>query len=327
MRVSVIIPVYNAERYLDAALKSVFDQRGVCLEVIAIDDGSTDASSDVLGRWARRYTNLTVIHQANAGQGAARNRGLDRATGDFVYLMDADDELADGLALSNLADMMKTQSLDVVLFDAETLYDEGCVRDGCSAGDLKYIRRHDYSAVRSGADMLTALYAHDEYTESPCLYMARRTFVENASLRFCEGMYFEDCIYTLNLFLTAGRMVHVPARYYRRYVHASSTTTAKPTARHLRGRLECYRFGVGLCVRTGLSRRVRSVVRDLTWRYKWLARRMADEMQASVEDWPLLAEVRRVTLREMLGSALRCLHDEGFLYTLRRILCGRRLVR
>ena len=93
-RMSIVIPVYNAERYLRACLASVLGQTMRDVEVICVDDGSTDGSSRILDECAARDARLCVIHQRNAGAGAARNAGMDRATGDVLLCVDADDTLA-----------------------------------------------------------------------------------------------------------------------------------------------------------------------------------------------------------------------------------------
>lgn len=93
-RMSIVIPVYNAERYLRACLASVLRQTMRDLEVICVDDGSTDDSPRILDECAARDDRLRVIHQRNAGAGAARNAGMDRATGDVLLCVDADDTLA-----------------------------------------------------------------------------------------------------------------------------------------------------------------------------------------------------------------------------------------
>lgn len=103
-KVSVIIPVYNAERYLRICLDSVLGQVGCELEVICVDDGSTDGSGRILDEAAGRNARLEVVHQANAGAGPARNVGLDRVTGEYVAFMDPDDFYPDNHVLSRLAD-------------------------------------------------------------------------------------------------------------------------------------------------------------------------------------------------------------------------------
>ncbi len=91
--ISVIIPVYNSARYLQACIESVFSQTYRELEILAIDDGSTDESPQILEQLAERDSRLQVIHQENAGVSAARNRGLEAASGEYITFIDSDDTL------------------------------------------------------------------------------------------------------------------------------------------------------------------------------------------------------------------------------------------
>ena len=89
--VSVIIPVYNTEKYLEECLKSVINQTLKVIEIICIDDGSTDNSPDILKEYSEKDGRIRIYSQTNKGQGAARNRGIDLAKGEYVYFIDSDD--------------------------------------------------------------------------------------------------------------------------------------------------------------------------------------------------------------------------------------------
>ena len=91
--ISIIIPVYNAEKYLDRCLKSVVSQTYQNLEIIVVDDGSTDQSWDIIEKFASTDSRIIKIQQENVGVSAARNRGLEIANGDFIGFVDADDEI------------------------------------------------------------------------------------------------------------------------------------------------------------------------------------------------------------------------------------------
>ena len=92
-KVSIIIPVYNVEKYLPACLNSVLNQTHQNVEIILINDGSTDSSAHICDEYARRDGRIQVMHQQNAGVAVARNAGLQKATGDFISFVDADDLL------------------------------------------------------------------------------------------------------------------------------------------------------------------------------------------------------------------------------------------
>ena len=93
MKISVIIPAYNAEKFLVESLQSVVNQTIDDFEIIVIDDGSTDSTLDILKNYEKSYENFNVICQENAGPAAARNKGLDVAKGEYIYFFDADDVL------------------------------------------------------------------------------------------------------------------------------------------------------------------------------------------------------------------------------------------
>lgn len=109
--VSVIIPVYNCEPYLEEAIKSVLAQTHEEVEVVVVDDGSTDQSADV----ARSFgTGVRYFHQANAGIGAARNRGLDLVSGDLLAFLDADDRWVDAKLSLQVAKVLSDPAVDMV---------------------------------------------------------------------------------------------------------------------------------------------------------------------------------------------------------------------
>lgn len=93
MKLSIIVPIYNAEQYLEECLESVVNQSYREKEVILVDDGSTDASGAICDAYARRYGFVTVLHGTNRGLSGARNIGMDAATGDCIAFVDADDVL------------------------------------------------------------------------------------------------------------------------------------------------------------------------------------------------------------------------------------------
>ena len=91
MKISVIVPVYNAEKYLKKCLLSVINQTYKDWELILVDDGSTDKSPQIIDNIGKRDARIKVIHQKNAGPGVARNHGLEIAMGDYIVFLDSDD--------------------------------------------------------------------------------------------------------------------------------------------------------------------------------------------------------------------------------------------
>lgn len=141
--VSIIIPVYNAELYLKRCLDSICSQSYRNVEIICVDDGSTDASLDILKQYAVSDSRVVVIHQENAGPSAARNRGLDVACGDIISFSDADDTLRPD-ALQYALDVFNAQEYDMLVTGifhkmpgVEDWYAGVNVGETCTARDLQ----------------------------------------------------------------------------------------------------------------------------------------------------------------------------------------------
>lgn len=333
MKLTVVIPVYNAEKHLRVCIDSVLDQTLQDMEIVCIDDGSTDGSAAVLVEYAARDGRIRVLTQANAGQGAARNRGIELVRGEFAYFMDADDALAEPGALANLVEEMEAHRLDVLFFDARTEVDEGVAVSESVVRASDYVRKFDYSGVYSGRELLSAFLKNREFCVSPCLMMLRHGFVEENRLRFPEArIFYEDNIFMTRVLLAAKRASHRPWQLYVRMVHAGSTVMSKPTLRHLRGYLACYCDARGLLDDGGWPRDVRWVLKERCMGYRQCVRRLVDAHPAlvgdamrelSVDERLRLEAVLTYPVAEKFVNAWRCLRDHGVIYTLRRIFCGR----
>ncbi|MFW2137256.1 glycosyltransferase family 2 protein [Chryseobacterium sp. TY4] len=120
MRLSIIIPVYNAERYVENCVQSVIDQACPDCEVIIVNDGSTDNSLDVCTALARKFNNILVINQKNGGPAKARNEGIKRATGDYLTFVDADDSLEKDY-YKTMLDIAEKTKADVIVSDINSV--------------------------------------------------------------------------------------------------------------------------------------------------------------------------------------------------------------
>lgn len=126
-KVSVVIPVYRVEGYIEECIDSVLKQTLGDIEVIAVDDGSPDSSGSILDRYAEEDHRVTVIHKRNEGVSAARNDGLERCSGDYIYIMDSDDYLEPD-ALEKMVACAEENQADVVIMDHFTFREDGIQR-------------------------------------------------------------------------------------------------------------------------------------------------------------------------------------------------------
>ena len=314
MRLSVIIPVYNAAKYLSRCLDSVLIQTLRDIEVICIDDGSTDSSPSILNKYQASDGRVNVIHQENAGQGAARNRGIDAATGDRICFVDADDALADADAFSSLVAEMDVRGLQLLMYDAVTRFEGGADASSVALGN--YRRRHSYPSFATGSEMFVAMNRHGEFSVSPCLYLVRRDALTASGVRFAEGVLHEDDVFTLSLLLSLERVGHVSRMSYERWVHPGSTMTSASAERHLRGYLFCIEWVDDRLRECVLSHDVLCELKRCRIGYRHAARSLAAKAGfPSPVDYPFA---------EKLENLVRCLKDRGFVYTIGRILAGGR---
>lgn len=121
--ISVIVPVYNVEKYLPKCLESIINQTYKNLEIILVDDGSTDNSAKICNEYAKNDNRIKVYYKANGGQGSARNYGMKIAKGEFVTFIDSDDYIAEDLC-EYLLKFLKQNQLDVAMIQDCYIYDK-----------------------------------------------------------------------------------------------------------------------------------------------------------------------------------------------------------
>lgn len=124
--ISVIIPAYNVEKYIDACLRSVVEQKDADYEVVLVNDGSKDGTGIICRKWAAQYENIKYIEQENKGQGTARNVAIEKAEGEWLVFLDADDEMAEG-ALVALQDYSKEHvNADIIWYEHNLIKNHEC---------------------------------------------------------------------------------------------------------------------------------------------------------------------------------------------------------
>jgi CDP-glycerol glycerophosphotransferase (TagB/SpsB family)/glycosyltransferase involved in cell wall biosynthesis len=218
VKISVIIPVYNAEEYLRETLNNVLNQTLDEYEVITVNDGSVDASSTILKEFSEQYPNLRVINQKNAGPSAARNAALDQAQGEYVYFMDSDDSL-NSSSLKLLYNRAKERNADLVIarYDIFNSYSKNRVTNINKLTGQDVIDKYD-------TDIL--------WTFSLWNKLFRREVIEENHFRFPPVSYSEDGVFSMRFVYAAKRITGLPrvVYHYRRENEATSTSiTAKAT--------------------------------------------------------------------------------------------------
>ena len=224
---SVIVPVYKVEKYLETCVRSLLDQRWKDLEVILVDDGSPDGCPDLCEAFAAADPRVRVVHKENAGLGLARNSGLDVASGEYVTFVDSDDYV-DTETFSSLLERHSPFDPDVIYYRygrftdttrGRTVHSETC--DHFSGDGVQELMLDMISApVTSRRERVIEC--------SACTAIYRRSLLERYSIRFHSErkLYSEDMIFNLDFLSHADRAVydHSVLYFYRR--NPSSVTQA-----------------------------------------------------------------------------------------------------
>lgn len=216
--VSVIVPVYNTAEYLHDALDSICNQTLKDLEIIIVNDGSTDCSQQIIEEYADTDSRIKTYYQPNQGLSVARNSGMRFATGEYIYFMDSDDILELN-ALEKCYKECKDNSLDFVCFDAELL---NCESRPTSIPDYNRKDKIDSETIYRGEDLFAYELAHKLFRPSVWLYFVNRSFMNSFFKAFCPGRIHEDHIFSVPLHLYANRAKYIPMPYFKRRIRNSS---------------------------------------------------------------------------------------------------------
>lgn len=234
IKVSVIIPVYNAEKYLAECMDSVTGQTLREIEIICIDDGSTDSSLKLLRGYAEKDKRISVYTQENRGLSAARNRGIEKARGEYIEFLDSDDWLKKD-AVEKLYRTSAERKSEILFFNGDTFYEDDNARKMHSEFQNYYLRTGEYPESCDGPEMLTMMRERKEYRTSVVMQLFERSFLEKNRLRFCPGILHEDNDFTFIACLLSENTGYLPERLYKRRVHGESVMTKETGIKHVYG--------------------------------------------------------------------------------------------
>lgn len=201
--ISIIVPVYNVEKYINDCVKSILGQTYRELEIILVDDGSTDASGVFCDEWAKIDSRIVVIHKENGGLSDARNAGLNRANGDWIMFVDSDDYIHPDTVKLSLETAQRNQS-DLVTF--------GYVEVDESCDDMQAEVGHVNEVVYTGDQLLRAFTKQDTGYVMAWNKLYRKTIWEK--LRFPIGKIHEDEFVIVDVLQRATNATVIDAELY-----------------------------------------------------------------------------------------------------------------
>ncbi len=210
VQISVIVPVYKVEEYIDTCLQSALSQDFDSFEIIAVDDGSPDRCGAILDEYAAKDSRVTVVHQQNQGLGGARNTGIAYANGEYLLFLDSDDSLQSG-ALAYLYQTAKEKDADIVWFGIDYVDQTGTVTD-------------HYQASASGVRVVTQdeeplLFADNSYI---CNKFFRKSLFDQTGILFPPRAWYEDLHTLPKLVLAADRIALTDRTFYNYLQRADS---------------------------------------------------------------------------------------------------------
>ncbi len=232
--VSVIIPIYNVEKYIEKCLDSVVCQTFTNLEIICVNDGSPDGSMEIVERKGKEDRRIVIVSQENGGLSRARNAGMQKATGKYIYFLDSDDYLAED-AIAQLVCAAEKQEAEVVFFGAEPIFETEKIKEKQSGYITYYTRKGNYQGVYTGESLFIRMVNNGDFKPSACLVFTRRDFVERIGISFYCGILHEDNLYTLQLTQRAERAVVLNLPLYKRLIRQESITSGAKSVRHAYG--------------------------------------------------------------------------------------------
>lgn len=219
-KVSVIIPVYNVEDYLEECLDSIINQTLKDIEIICINDGSTDDSLNILESYAKKDNRIIIFNQENFGLSVARNNGIKLSQGEYVYFIDSDDYLELN-TLEELYKMSTSMNLDLLIFKLINFDDEireKYTSDYYEMSFLKPFESKIFNYKDLGKELLRmAVPIPGKFFKRDLIF----------SMKFPEGLIFEDNLFFTEVMLKAKKVSFLDKHFYNRRIRENSITTTK----------------------------------------------------------------------------------------------------
>ena len=222
VRISVIVPVYNCEDYLEESLGSLLNQTFKDIEIICIDDGSNDNSLDILKSIASSDSRIKVFTQENQGAGAARNYGMKKASGDYIYFFDADDFLEKDALEKAYSNAIKNDS-DIVFFKFDQYKDNRFFAHSGPNLEIQF----------AGADFDSFTFDWHDYRRgpftgpfAPWLKLYKKEFLDSYEcFKFPNGLNHNDVPFHVMTFIKASKISFVPEHLYRYRIDNAGSIT------------------------------------------------------------------------------------------------------
>lgn len=233
IKVSVILPIYNVAPYLDDTFHSLIYQSLKEIEIIAVNDGSTDGSDTIIKKYKELDTRIIYINQSNQGQSAARNIALQHATGQYIYMMDSDDILDNPDTLQICYDYAESNQADFVFFDGESFSENHSNR---TSWNTKRTHLFEENTKYNGEFILDLSLDKRVHNCVVWLLLINHSYLNRIGLRFYPGIIHEDELFTTILTLSCDNIFCLKQSLVKHRIRSASTMGLRYKKRNM----ECY---------------------------------------------------------------------------------------
>lgn len=227
-KVSIIVPVYNVEKYLDRCVESLRNQTLQDIEIILVDDESPDACPQICDNYSKSDNRIKVVHKKNSGLGYARNSGLDIATGQYVGFIDSDD-FVDLNMFETLYNKCIEKELDICYCSFDRVLSTGrFIKEKSNKKDELYLLSS--AEIKKFSLNMVGIYPGEgydiQYSMSVCRGVFRRKLIEDSHIRFISEREIasEDLLFHIHLLQKASRIGYIPSDFYHYFINSSSIT-------------------------------------------------------------------------------------------------------
>lgn len=218
IKVSVILPIYNVAPYLDEAFQSILIQTLSDIEIIAVNDGSTDNGQEIIDRYAAQDSRIVAIRQENQGLSGARNTALLHARGEYIYMMDSDDVLSNPDSLRISYEYAKRTGADFIFFDAVRFSDS----DKHFISDIRRTHLVEENKKYNGEYLLNLMLNNGTHNSAVWLLLINRNYMNRLGLIFYPGIIHEDELFTTILTLSCQNIYCLQHSFVDHRVRSSS---------------------------------------------------------------------------------------------------------
>lgn len=273
---TIIIPIYNVKKYLNQCIDSVLNQNYKHLEIILIDDGSTDGSDEVCDLYKKKDSRIKVIHQNNGGPSKSRNSGLNIATGKYVMFLDSDDYLANNNVILDFCNIFQKYNCDIIYGVYKGFIDEHY--KSCTYQIYPKILNIDNTQLEnlSTEEVIQLLFDNGNYYSSPTIKIYKRELIESNGFRFKLNVYHEDEEWTPKILLNSKEIYLYSKEFYMRRYRENSIMTTTNDVKLFKRIIDMLKIAEDMTIYTKLNCNSKELIRTFSEYYKTIIKSYMD---------------------------------------------------